>query len=54
MRSWEIPISSTGSVMYRVKKTLTPAPRAASRTRITLSVTSGPSASWPTTPTCMS
>jgi len=44
VRSWEIPISSVGSVVCRVKKTLTPARRAASRTHLIRPVTCRPSA----------
>src|SRR3954463_15339978 len=52
--SWETPMSSLGSETWRLKNTGKPPSRAAPSTSATLRVTSGPWASWPAMPACMS
>ena len=54
MRSWNAPISSFGSDMWRVKKIRTPASRAARSTWTTFDVIAAPSFNWRRMPTCMS
>jgi len=54
VRSPEVPVTSSGSVMCRVKNVRTPALRAASSTVVTRVITSAASSIWLRTPTCMS